>query len=313
MLRPVTVLFTRAMKTFTGGHLKVFDYMGHVAASDRATPLLYLAPGSDIALAEEMTPPGVRRVDAPCPAGCHFVAGLDWDLLDAAGVDLAGRPVVNLVQHVRHAVPDDPRYRFLRRRALRICVGPEVAEALHASGIVNGPVEVISNALDLAELASHRRPSPSPQVFIAGLKNAALARACAAILAEAGIPVDTSIQRMPRSAFLDRMGGSRIGILLPTPTEGFFLPALEAMALGVAAVVPDCVGARSFCRHEDTCLVPRDATPEAITQQALRLWHDPALRDRLAANGPATAALHGIERERTRFLELLHRTLADAA
>lgn len=312
MLRPVTVLFTRAMKAFSGGHMKVFDYMGHVAASDRARPLLYLTADSDTDLAERMIPPGVQRIETPQAAGCHFVAGMDWDLLDRAGIDLTGRPVINLVQSMRHAIPGDARYRFLSRRALRICVSPEIGAAVRASGVANGPVEVISNGFDLATLAAHRPTSPARRVFIGGLKNPALARACAAALTAAGIPVEVSVRRIPRSDFLDRLADSTLCVLLPVDIEGFFLPALEAMALGVAAVVPDCVGTRSFCRHEDTCLTPQDATPDAITREVLRLWRDAALRDRLAANGAAMAALHGIEGERARFLELLHRILADA-
>lgn len=306
---PATVLFTRRVKAFNGGHLKVFDYMGHVAASRHATPLLYLTPDSDAALAATMIPPGVQRVGAPVPAGCHFVAGMDWRLLDDAGIDLAARPVINLVQSVRHASPQDPRHSFLSRPALRLCVSAQIGDALRASGAVNGLIEVIPNALDLTALAAHRRAAPASHVFIAGLKNPALARMIAAALTATGVPADMSLQRIPRADFLDRMADSTLCILLPVPDEGFFLPALEAMALGVPAVVPDCAGTRGFCRHEDTCLVP-DATPESVARQALRLWHDPALRERLAANGTAMAARHGLEEERTRFLDLLRRVLA---
>ena len=36
-------------------------------------------------------------------------------------------------------------------------------------------------------------------------------------------------------------------LFLPNETEGFYLPALEGMALGTIVVCPDCVGNRSFC------------------------------------------------------------------
>lgn len=307
MVRPA-ILYTRQLRSFTGGHLKVFDYMGHVAQDGLALPRLYLTPDSSLALAASLTPPGVERVSQPQPADCHFVAGMDWLILDKAGIDLANARVINLVQHVRHADPADPRYPFLTRPALRICVGPEVGDALRATGIVNGPIEVIANGVDLSALAAHRRVTPSRKVFIGGLKNPPLGRACAAALTAAGVPVDACLTRLPREAFLDRLADAEVCILLPTPTEGFFLPALEAMVLGVAAVVPDCVGARSFCRHEETCLVS-DFTVATIVAAAMRLWQDPSLRERLRAAAIATAQCHSLERERAEFLPILHRML----
>ena len=43
------------------------------------------------------------------------------------------------------------------------------------------------------------------------------------------------------------MARARVTVLVPNPKEGFYLPALEAMALGTIVVCPDCVGNRSFC------------------------------------------------------------------
>lgn len=303
-----TILFTRQLKGFAGGHLKVFDYMGHVTSNDWVSAQLYLTPDSDRELASHLTPAGVLPVPAIGPADCHFVAGMDWDLLDRAGFDPDERPVINLVQHVRHADPADPRYRFLRRRALRICVSPEVGDALRATGIANGPIEVIPNGLDLAGLQHHRRSTPAQRIFLGGLKNPALGQACAAALAARGIPMDVCLTSVPRAEFLDRLANSQLCILLPKATEGFFLPALEAMALGVPPVVPDCVGARSFAVHEETCLVP-DATPHSVVEHALRLWADISLRQRIISRARIVAYEYTLERERTRFLGLLRQAL----
>ena len=44
------------------------------------------------------------------------------------------RPIVNLVQHVWHACPNDPlnRHRFLPHKAIRICVSPQIDKAITA-------------------------------------------------------------------------------------------------------------------------------------------------------------------------------------
>ena len=54
-------------------------------------------------------------------------------------------------------------------------------------------------------------------------------------------------EHVPRDEFLDAMRRARVTLFLPNEEEGFYLPALEGMALGTIVVCPDCVGNRSFC------------------------------------------------------------------
>src|SRR5262249_3269937 len=127
-----TMRFVRNFAQFRGGHLKVFDYFNHVAQSGRFTPVLTLTGRS---LKDDTNPwvrAGIPFSETFGSADAYFVGGMDWDMLDQAGVVLEGRPVINLVQHVRHALPTDIRHRFLRRPALRICVSEEVSDALRA-------------------------------------------------------------------------------------------------------------------------------------------------------------------------------------
>ena len=49
-----------------------------------------------------------------------------------------------------------------------------------------------------------------------------------------------------RATFIEHMRGARIVVALPNPTEGFYLPALEAMKLGKAVICPDAVGNRTL-------------------------------------------------------------------
>ena len=72
--------------------------------------------------------------------------------------------------------------------------------------------------------------------------------------------------------------------------QGLGLTALEAMACGGAAVVPQAGGTGTFARHEQNCLLV-DTQDEAACYAALgRLLSDPPLRHQLGANGIATAA-----------------------
>src|SRR5690606_25130358 len=110
----------------------------------------------------------------PQEADVLFLGGMDWAVL--SDPFSPPRPVINLVQHVRHAWPDHPLHAFLAAPARRICVSQAVAKALQASGRVNGPIEVIPAALDIVGTA---QPAmlPSAGVLVAALKAPALGHA----------------------------------------------------------------------------------------------------------------------------------------
>ncbi len=302
-----TILFVRQLETFSGGHLKVFDYLGHAASAPWLEPRLYLAPGSDEALARSLTPRGVERTPRLGKADLYFVAGMDWALFDQAGLDLSEAPVVNLIQHVWHAHEGNPRRQYLRRPAVRICVSPEVAAAI--APLANGPVLTIPNGVGVGERAADGTPRRR-RVFIGGLKNPGEAEACAAALAAAGAEVDLCLEPLDRGAYLGRIAACQVSILLPNPLEGFYLPALEAMALGSVPVVPDCVGARSFCLDGVNCLAPAYRTAD-LCAAALRLLAEDQTRESMRLQGGAMAADHSLQRERERALDAFRRVLAD--
>src|SRR5690606_251435 len=127
--------------------------------------------------------------------------------------------------------PELPLRRFLARRATRICVSRPVAEAILATGETSGPVATIPAALDIVADGG-RPPRERTGVFIDGLKSPELGAALASHLAGAGTATTLSCQRMPRSRYLETLAGAETAVVLPNPTEGFYLPGLEAMALG---------------------------------------------------------------------------------
>jgi glycosyltransferase involved in cell wall biosynthesis len=92
---------------------------------------------------------------------------------------------------------------------------------------------------------------------------------------------------------------------VPNPTEGFYLPALEGMAVGTLVVCPDCVGNRSFCLPGRNCFRP-EHTVESISdavRTALRLT--PSQAREMLDNAKLTAAEHDLLRERQAFLRIL--------
>ena len=149
---------------------------------------------------------------------------------------------------------------------------------------------------------SRRGPRP---ITIVGYKRPDLARGLSARLDAEGVEHRLITGFLDRGEFLDRLAGSRVAVCLPRAEEGFYLPALEAMALGCLVVTLDCVGNRGFCRHDRSCLVA-EPDPDSLCAAVKRALALPALeRGRMHRLARNTAARHSLDAERARFHAVL--------
>jgi glycosyltransferase involved in cell wall biosynthesis len=300
------MLFTRTYHGMLGGHLKVFDYLRHVAASGLFEPVLFLSPESTMTPPRDLVPEAIRIVREPIDAQAYFIAGFNWRMLDERGVNLSGKTVVNLIQGLRHAMPGDPRGAYLSRPAMRICVSQAAEQALRKTQLVAGELITIPNGIDLEYLARFAVKEKRPGVFVGGLKNPAVAQALGQTLQSKGVGVDVCLDLVAREEFLTRMGRQKIAVLLPHPFEGFFLPALEAMAMGCVPVLPHCEGAAAFCIDGETCLTTT-STAESLQSAVERLLNDSRLQARIVRGASMKAAEHSLARERELFTGVLRR------
>lgn len=294
------LLFHRDFRGYTGGHGKVWDYYRHALAHPEWEPRIHFAAASVDAGDpwRAANAPGIVDDWRPRECDALFLAGMDWQAWPA---DDAAVPVLNLIQHVRHADPAQPLYAFLQRRAIRLCVSQPVADAILDTGLVRGPVHVIDPGLDLP---AHPPARTQSGVAIGAIKHPLLGVQLASALRAHGLAVHLLDAPMPRAAYLAALSAAQTAVLLPHPTEGFYLPALEAMALGCAVVVPDCVGNRAYLAPGDNALVPAAYRLDDLQDCVLRL-QDPGLRARLQAAGWATAGRFTLEREAAAFHALL--------
>ncbi|MDP9365636.1 MAG: glycosyltransferase [Chloroflexota bacterium] len=300
-------MFFRTFRKFHGGQLKVWDYFNHVLASPAFTPRIGFSPRSNW----DHTNPWLNARDYVVDSwrsvrpDVFFVAGRDWRMLDEHPAAAADIPVVNLVQHVRHANEESTRFEFLQRKAIRVCVSEEVATALRETRLARGPLIVIPNGLDLDDLPGHDERAPGVDALVVALKQPELGEELGRRLRRPGRSVDVLATRLPRPNFLARLRGARTTVFLPNRTEGFYLPALEGMALGTIVVCPDCVGNRSFCLPGHNAFRPDYALEEVVgaAESALTLPTERA--EELRANARQTAEAHSLHRERKAFLDVL--------
>jgi glycosyltransferase involved in cell wall biosynthesis len=116
------------------------------------------------------------------------------------------------------------------------------------------------------------------------------------------------LEYLPRPLLVELIRGAR-GVLFPSLYEGFGLPALEALALGVplltsnTASLPEVVG--------DAALVVDPYDVSALTAALRRLDGDDGLRAMLCASGPVQAARFSMDIYGA-TMERIYRSVLDA-
>jgi glycosyltransferase involved in cell wall biosynthesis len=303
------VFFLRNYKGFTGGHLKMFDYFNHISLSDYFEPKIYFSPDS---VWDESNPWIDHRNHLlkewnPHEADLLFLGGMDWYSLPLSQRKNWPKPIINLVQHVRHALPGTPLYACLSNHAIRICVSQEVTNSILATGKVNGPVFTIPNGIDFSFINANIQPNGSKEfdLLIVGIKNPNMAKELEIACKKLPITIKCLTEILPRLDFIRTMAASRITVLLPNVTEGFYLPALEAMALGTIVICPDCIGNRSFCVNGDNCIIPTYTLDGIFSAIGIVFDMNSNELKSIQNSAEATSKMHNIEIERQSFFKIL--------
>ncbi len=313
--RPLKVYFYRDFRFFTGGHLKVYHYFQYLLDSPGFEPYIYFTPESQGVPGN----PWDRHRDRwlrrwkPQQADLLFLAGMDWESLPEARRSDWPVPVINFIQHVRHADPAEPPYEFLSCKAVRVCSTQDVSDAIEATGQANGPVWIILNGMDCSDIEGYARPwsDRAYDVLIAGLKQPRLAASLARSCMDRGIRVKCLTTLLPRSEYLREVVNSRVAVFLPRPTEGVFLPPLEGMAAGCLVVCPAFIGNTRFYRDGVNCLVPdyEEAAIRSAIENALTL--PPAAAEGMRQTAYRQVADQSVGRERSAFLDIIGKAVAE--
>lgn len=296
------VLFIKKSGRMSGGHIKFHDYFEHCLRHPGLDPYVYLAFDSTSGgrtIWEGDSGRIVPQMDVS-PFDVLFIDGGDADLLPP---EAARKPVIHLIQDFRHTYAGDRRFASLARPGLRICVSVELAEAVrrHAKGCV----AAIPNGIPLDVFVPAQKERGS--VLVWARKDPTMGKALRAALIARGVNVKLLTRPVPRAEFARLLGATDLFAGLPKGAdrgwEGFFLPALEAMASGCAVVCADAIGNRSFCIDGETCRMPAFGDLDDHVRLVEELLADSQQVEALRARGAEVARAYTLEQEQ----ELFHR------
>lgn len=307
---PTQVLFHRDYLRFQGGHLKVWHYFNHLQNSKKYLPKIYFSKQSIFDESNPWENTSILSSWQPDQADILFLAGLDWQAVLDNQAFLNKRksiPIINLVQGLSHADIGDIKYKFLKEKAIRICVSKQVADAIQATNQVNGPIFTITNGVDLKALpAPLSSESKDIELLIVAIKKPELGVELQGKLSSKFKKLVIITKLLPRAEFLDLLNRARVCLCLPHLAEGFYLPALEAMALNTLVICPDCIGNRSFCVDGNNCFQPtyEKSALIATVQRAVSLTIDEHYRFLL--NARKTVDNHSLQSEANQFLDIMN-------
>lgn len=300
------ILFLTSFFNFSGGQVKVRDYFRHCLEHPSLEPYLYFTPKfherySGGGLWDEIPEERVVTEVALERYQAIFVTAKDWKYLPKH-LPLDGKLMINFHQSLNEVQPDRRAFRYLAKPALRICTSAEVYAAIapHMSGVA--AVVPPGIPLDLFGGEGARRPG---SVLIWGRKHPELAQRLHDELSARGRDVTLRMTNASREEFAALLREHDCFAGCTLAMEGFYLPALEAMASGCAVVCDDGIGNRGFCIDGETCLLVERDDVEAHVAAVERLLDDSELRERLRRQGRELARGYSLEEERVRFYDIL--------
>jgi glycosyltransferase involved in cell wall biosynthesis len=219
--------------------------------------------------------------------------------------------VIHFVQNTRHGNPEwlnGYATRLLRRPLTRIVINELTLAAIEPHVNQASRTEVIVNGHRCSFFARERQgPLDRPlRVAYTTWKSDLGDRVSAALADDERFSFQALGGRARWSNLRDLYHSSDVFLCCPSPQEGFYLPALEAMAAGLIVLVPDVEGNMEFCRFEENCLEVAFEDVDSAVAALKRVSAMPVAElDRLRSAGHTTTEGYQLDEERQKFADLL--------
>ncbi|GGE00825.1 glycosyltransferase [Planktosalinus lacus] len=305
----------------SGGQIKVRDYFEHLKNSESFTPKVFFNPEttwfdnpgnvwtSYRNSKDEIETWELKKNDI------LLLAGIDWMILNEKQKLNPPIPVINIA-HPRHARLQDKRNEFLKYPAIRITKSSLSKSILENYG-VNGPVFLIPDAIDPKDIPAPNE-NPENDILIVGLKNPELAQKIYKSLLflnnfrkkKLVIKVQLPPKLPTRANFLNLVNNSKTIVFLPLEekfgSEGFYLPALEAMFMKKLVICPFAIGNIDFCVDGKTCIMPKYNFLSILLSIKKAVNMTGYEREGLITNASEITKNHLLENEQKALINLLN-------
>ena len=308
------ILFADQSSRPSGGTLKLCHYFEHALSLFPQTTKIYMpedTPWTPCNLFAPHRNRVIHNIDWQT-VSVMVISGWGWERF-VPGNFHAAPPfqVIYLVQSFNKFRPRDSRFSGFANPAIRICVSEPLSTKLKTLGIANGPIHTIPAGIDVDQLQITGEFSGcrDTDVLIIGLKNPQISKLIAEEGRTLGIKARLLTELLPREEFLQQIAHARIVICLPAAIEGFYLPALEAMAIGSLVIVPPVVG-NTYCIHGFNCIVPEYDVNGIIGAIKFALGLSLSKSKELIENANMTAQKHSLSKERAAFHGILKKATA---
>jgi hypothetical protein len=304
----------------SGGQIKVRDYFEHLKNSENFTPKVFFNPETtwfdnpgNVWTSYRNSKDEIKEWDLK-KNDILLLAGVDWMILNEKQKLNPPIPVINIA-HPRHARLQDKRNEFLKYPAIRITKSSLSKSILENYG-VNGPVFLIPDAIDPKDIPAPNE-TPKIDILIVGLKNPELAQKIYKALLflnnfrkkKLVIKVQLPPKLPTRTDFLNLVNNSKTIVFLPLEekfgSEGFYLPALEAMFMKKLVICPFAIGNIDFCIDGKTCIMPKYNILSILFSIKKALNLTDYERERIISNASEITKNHLLENEKKALINLL--------
>ncbi len=195
-----------------------------------------------------------------------------------------------------------------QQAAIRVAMGPSVAEAVRRSGRFNEPLQTLPVGLDPQDLPAPVLGDRGDQVLVLASANPGLGLALQQNLRQRELQCLCEVTPWPLQRWMAALRDAAVAVVLAPPAgqPSLGLHRLAAMALRTPLVAEERHPDDGLCRDGTNSLV-RPGDPMALANAAAALLDsaNTSLRTRLVDGGLATLVRHRRARERLEFNQLL--------
>lgn len=325
-----TIYFLTPTLNPVGGVVKIFDYVNHARALGFSAVICSpegYEPGLPLfsnGRFRDLTPEkGVRFTEdlgdfAVGPEDLVFVSWPSHYRTVEARLAPGVRPeqVLCVIQNVRWGNPlfeGGYAVRLLSRPMTRIMTNDVVYDAVSPYLSYAGINRVIPLGHDCDFFRLDRGASPlgrPVRVAYTTWKSALGDRVAAALAGEGGFEFRSIRKSATHGELRDLYRWSDVFLATPLVEEGFYMPALEAMAAGSIVITPDAGGNMAYCRFGENCLGVGFESVDDYVRALRELRAAPVARiAALRAGGYAATAKHTLPAEERGFARLVEELL----